>query len=121
MTLPQPKIEGNTLTSMVILYEKAFTMVMASNLRSGRAVRTSQSPESNDRNVCVRRCPRGLLTDFQPRRRQQFDQTQANSEQAARDIKDYTYAQKTAFIETMQAQLAALNRDLPLRPRRMNL
>jgi hypothetical protein len=41
-------------------------MVMASNLRSGRAGRPSQSPESNDRNVCVRRYPRGLLTDFQP-------------------------------------------------------
>ena len=27
-------------------------------------------------------------------------------------MKDYTYAQKTAFVEKMQAQLAALNADL---------
>ena len=27
-------------------------------------------------------------------------------------MKNYTFAQKAAFVETMQAQLAALNRDL---------
>ena len=27
-------------------------------------------------------------------------------------MKDYTYAQKTEFVETMQAQLAEINRDL---------
>jgi chromosome segregation ATPase len=31
---------------------------------------------------------------------------------AAHDMKDYTYAQKSAFVESMQTQLAALNRDL---------
>ncbi|MGD0262934.1 MAG: hypothetical protein ABSD29_24480 [Verrucomicrobiota bacterium] len=43
---------------------------------------------------------------------QQLDQAQAETKQAAQDMKDYTYAQKTEFVETMQAQLAALNRDL---------
>jgi cytochrome c556 len=43
---------------------------------------------------------------------QQFDKIQAETQQAAQDMKDYTYAQKAAFVETMQAQLSALNRDL---------
>jgi ABC-type transporter Mla subunit MlaD len=43
---------------------------------------------------------------------QQLDQVQAKTEAAAQDMKDYTYAQKSAFVETMQTQLAALNRDL---------
>ena len=43
---------------------------------------------------------------------QQLDKVQAETKQAAQDMKDYTYAQKSAFVETMQAQLAALNRDL---------
>jgi hypothetical protein len=43
---------------------------------------------------------------------QQIDQVQAKTEAAAQDMKDYTYAQKSAFVETMQTQLAALNRDL---------
>jgi cytochrome c556 len=43
---------------------------------------------------------------------QQFDKVQAKTEQAAQDMKDFTYAQKDAFVETMQAQLTALNKDL---------
>ena len=42
---------------------------------------------------------------------EQLDKVQAETKQAARDMKDYTYAQKSAFVETMQVQLAALNRD----------
>jgi cytochrome c556 len=43
---------------------------------------------------------------------QQLDKVQAETKQAARDMKDYTYAQKAEFVATMQAQLAALTRDL---------
>jgi len=43
---------------------------------------------------------------------QQLDKAQAKTEQAAQEMKDYTYAQKSAFVETMQTQLEALNRDL---------
>ena len=43
---------------------------------------------------------------------QQLDKVQAETKQAAQDMKDYTYAQKSVFVETMQTQLAALNRDL---------
>jgi len=43
---------------------------------------------------------------------EQLDKVQADTKQAAQDMKDYTFAQKSAFVETMQAQLAALNREL---------
>jgi hypothetical protein len=43
---------------------------------------------------------------------QQLDKVQAETKQAAQDMKDYTYAQKAEFVERMQAQLAELNRDL---------
>ena len=43
---------------------------------------------------------------------QQIDQVQAKTEAAAQDMKDYTFAQKAAFVEKMQGQLAELNRDL---------
>jgi hypothetical protein len=43
---------------------------------------------------------------------QQLDNVKAETKQAAQDMKDYTYAQKAEFVEAMQAQLAALNRDL---------
>ncbi|HLH53065.1 MAG TPA: hypothetical protein VKY92_05560 [Verrucomicrobiae bacterium] len=43
---------------------------------------------------------------------EQLDKAQAATKQAAQDMKDYTYAQKSAFVETMQGQLGALNRDL---------
>ena len=43
---------------------------------------------------------------------QQIDQVQAETKQAAQDMKDYTFAQKAEFVEKMQGQLAELNRDL---------
>jgi cytochrome c556 len=43
---------------------------------------------------------------------QQLDKLQAETKQAAQDMKDYTYAQKAEFVETMRGQLAAINRDL---------
>jgi uncharacterized protein with FMN-binding domain len=43
---------------------------------------------------------------------QQTDKVQAETKAAAQDMKDYTYAQKSAFVEKMQVQLAALNHDL---------
>jgi predicted nucleic acid-binding Zn-ribbon protein len=43
---------------------------------------------------------------------EQLDKAQAATKQAAQDMKDYTYPQKSAFVQTMQGQLAALNRDL---------
>jgi cytochrome c556 len=43
---------------------------------------------------------------------QQLDKVQVETKQAAQDMKDYTYAQKTEFVEKMQGQLAEINRDL---------
>ena len=43
---------------------------------------------------------------------QQIDKAQAETKQAAQDMKDYTYAQKAEFVEKMQGQLTALNQDL---------
>ena len=43
---------------------------------------------------------------------QQLEKVQVETKQAASAMKDYSYAQKSAFVETMQTQLAALNRDL---------
>jgi cytochrome c556 len=42
----------------------------------------------------------------------QIDKVTTETKEAAQDMKDYTYAQKAEFVATMQAQLAALNRDL---------
>jgi len=42
----------------------------------------------------------------------QLDKVQTKTTEAAQDLKDYTYAQKTEFVETMQGQLAEINRDL---------
>ena len=50
--------------------------------------------------------------DKEPTTSQQLDKVAIETKAAAKDMKDYTYAQKSAFVETMQAQLAALNRDL---------
>ena len=50
--------------------------------------------------------------DKEPTTSQQIDKVQAETKAAAHDMKDFTYAQKSAFVETMQSQLAALNRDL---------
>ena len=43
---------------------------------------------------------------------QQLDKVQADTQAAAQDMKDYTYAQKSEFVKTMEGQLAALNQDL---------
>jgi DNA anti-recombination protein RmuC len=43
---------------------------------------------------------------------QQLDNAKAETKQAAQDMKDYTYAEKTEFVQQMQGQLTALNRDL---------
>ena len=43
---------------------------------------------------------------------QQLDKVQAETKQAAQDMKDYTFAQKAQFVEKMQGQLAELNKDL---------
>ncbi len=43
---------------------------------------------------------------------QQIDKVQAETKQAAQDMKDYTYAQKDQFVKAMQAQLLALDQDL---------
>ena len=43
---------------------------------------------------------------------QQLDKAQAKTEQAAQEMKDYTYAQKAQFVENMQRQLTWLNHNL---------
>jgi hypothetical protein len=43
---------------------------------------------------------------------QQLDKVQAKTAEAAQEMKDYTYAQKTEFTETMQANLAEINKDM---------
>jgi ElaB/YqjD/DUF883 family membrane-anchored ribosome-binding protein len=43
---------------------------------------------------------------------QQFDKVQAETKQAAQDMKNYTFAQKAEFVGRMQGQLAEINRDL---------
>jgi DNA anti-recombination protein RmuC len=43
---------------------------------------------------------------------QQLDKVQSKTEQAALDMKDYSYAQKNEFVEKMRSQLAAINNDL---------
>jgi hypothetical protein len=43
---------------------------------------------------------------------QQLDKVQTETKQAAKDMKDYTFAQKGEFVQHMQGQMDALNRDL---------
>ena len=43
---------------------------------------------------------------------QQLEKVQAKTEAAAVGMKDYSYAQKTQFVEKMQGQLAEINKDL---------
>jgi len=43
---------------------------------------------------------------------QQLDAAQAKTEEAAQDMKDYTFAQKDEFVKQMETQLDALNKDL---------
>jgi len=42
----------------------------------------------------------------------QLDKIRTETKEAAQDMKDYTYAQKTEFVDKMNAQMAALTRDL---------
>lgn len=42
----------------------------------------------------------------------QFDKVETKTKEAAQDMTDYTYAQKSVFVEKMEAQLAEINRDL---------
>jgi hypothetical protein len=50
--------------------------------------------------------------DKQQSTSQQIDKVQAETKQAAQDMKDYTFAQKAEFVQAMQVKLTALNRDL---------
>ena len=43
---------------------------------------------------------------------QQIDKVQAKTEEAAHEMKDYTFAQKAEFTAKMQSQLTELNREL---------
>jgi archaellum component FlaC len=44
----------------------------------------------------------------------QLDELKADTKEVAQDLKDYTYAQKAEFVESMQARLTALNKELDL-------
>ena len=48
----------------------------------------------------------------EPTTSQQIDKAKSETATAARDMKDYTFAQKTEFVGKMQEQLNALNKDL---------
>ena len=54
----------------------------------------------------------GVGCDKQQTTSQQIDKVQAETKQAAKDMKDYTFAQKDEFVKAMQVQLDALNKDL---------
>jgi methyl-accepting chemotaxis protein len=43
---------------------------------------------------------------------QQLDRVKTETKEAARDMKDYTFAQKAEFTENMKDQLAEINREL---------
>jgi chromosome segregation ATPase len=43
---------------------------------------------------------------------QQIETVKTETKAAARDMKDYTFAQKAEFVKAMQVQLDALNKDL---------
>jgi cytochrome c556 len=43
---------------------------------------------------------------------EQLDKAQAKTEATAQELKDYSYAQKSQFVEKMRSQLAVLNADL---------
>ena len=43
---------------------------------------------------------------------QQFDKVKKETKEAAQEMKDYAYAEKTEFVATMQGQLDEINRDL---------
>ena len=43
---------------------------------------------------------------------QQLDKVQAETKQAAQNMKDYTFAEKAEFVARMQGQLTEISRDL---------
>ncbi len=43
---------------------------------------------------------------------EQLDKIKRETQQAAQDMKDYTFAQKDAFVAKMKDQMAAISRDL---------
>ena len=43
---------------------------------------------------------------------QQLEKVRTETKQAARDMKDYTFAQKSEFTEKMKSQLAEIHKDL---------
>ena len=43
---------------------------------------------------------------------EQLDKIQTKTTEAAQDMKDYTFAQKDAFVAKMQGQMAEINRDV---------
>jgi cytochrome c556 len=42
----------------------------------------------------------------------QLDKVKKETKEAAQDMKDYAYTQKSEFVDKMQSQLAEINRDL---------
>jgi hypothetical protein len=48
----------------------------------------------------------------EPTTSQQIDKAKAETADAARDMKDYAFAQKTEFVTKMQAHLDTLNKEL---------
>ena len=42
----------------------------------------------------------------------QFDKVKKETKEAAQEMKDYTYAQKAEFVDKMQTDLDAINKDL---------
>ena len=50
--------------------------------------------------------------DKEPSASQQLEKVKSETKEAARDMKDYTYAQKGDFVKQMQTQLSALDQDL---------
>ena len=52
--------------------------------------------------------------DKEPTTSEQIEKVKSETKEAAQNMKDYTYAQKTEFVEKMQSQLAGINKDLDL-------
>jgi chromosome segregation ATPase len=50
--------------------------------------------------------------DQKPTTSQQLDQLKTETQAAAQDLQDYTFARKAEFVETMEVQLAALKQEL---------
>ena len=43
---------------------------------------------------------------------EQIDQVKADTKEAAKEMKDYTYAQKNEFVASMQERLAAIDKEI---------